>query len=100
MDRNFLYGIIVLLSLTDAMIYIQKTDPNLLSKFLPGSASDSWQSKDPGWNQKPDGEKKEEKKDDKAEPKSEANPSEEKQDRQESQPSEPKKRRFFKGCFS
>ena len=100
MDRNFLYGIIVLLSLTDAMIYIQKTDPNLLSNFLPGSTSESWQSKDPGWNTKPDDDKKEHKKDDKAEQKKEADPSEKKQDRQEVQPEEPRKRRFFKGCFS
>lgn len=100
MDRNFLYGIIVLLSLTDAMIYIQKTDPNLLSKFLPGSVSDSWQSKDPGWNSKPDNEKKEDKKEEKSEPKKEANPSEDKQDKSDSQPAEPRKRRFFRGCFS
>ena len=62
MDRNFLYGVIVLLSLTDCLIYIKKTDPNLLEKFMPFSnQSENWQSKDPGWNSKPNIEKKEEK---------------------------------------
>ena len=62
MDRSFLYGIIVLLGITDALIYIQKTDPNLLGNLLP--RSENWQ-KDPGWNQKPEQEKKEEKKEEK-----------------------------------
>lgn len=63
MDRSFLYGIVVLLSLTDTVIYIQKTNPNLIEKFVPSSKDGSWQSKDPGWNVKPDIDKKEEKKD-------------------------------------
>lgn len=59
MDRSFLYGIIVLLALTDLVIYIQKTDPNLISKFVPSlSENNGWQSKDPGWNVKPETEKK------------------------------------------
>lgn len=66
MDRSFLYGIIVLLGITDAMVYIQKTDPNIFGNFLPGSHSESWQ-KDPGWSQKPEQDKKEEKKEQKKE---------------------------------
>lgn len=66
MDRSFLYGIIVLLGITDAMLYIQKTDPNLFGNFLPGSHSENWQ-KDPSWSQKPEQEKKEEKKEQKKE---------------------------------
>lgn len=62
MDRNLLYGVIVLLSLTSCLIYINKTDPNLLEKFMHFPyQSENWQSKDPGWNSKPNIENKEEK---------------------------------------
>jgi len=95
MDRSFLYGVIVLLAITDGLIYIQKTDPSLLSKFMPFSSShENWQSKDPGWNVKPDAEKKDSKPEtkpesDKSDKKSEAKPE---QDQEESAP----KSRHFK----
>ena len=91
MDRGFLYGIIVLLSLTDLVIYIQKTDPNLIAKIMPSTSQDSsWQSKDPGWDKKPEAEKKEEKKDS-TEEKKDVAPEEEK-----SQAEPRKKHRFFR----
>lgn len=52
MDRSFLYGIIILLAITDGLIYIQRTDPSLIAKFIPNSSADSWQNKDPGWDNK------------------------------------------------
>jgi hypothetical protein len=62
MDRNFLYGIILLLSLTFCFIYIKKTDPNLFDKFMPlSNSSENWQNKDPNWKSEPNIEKKEEK---------------------------------------
>lgn len=84
MDRSFLYGLIVLLTITDGILYIQKTDPSLLSKFVPFlSNKENWQSKDPGWNSKPEIDKKESKpekkpdSDNKPDNKSEANPDQE-----------------------
>lgn len=64
MDRSFLYGIIVLLGITDAVIYIQKTEPNLFGNFFSGANPEGWR-KDPGWSQDPGkkDEKKEQKKD-------------------------------------
>ena len=83
MDRSFLYGLVVLLGITDALVYIQKTDPNLLSKFNPMSQSDGWQ-KDPGWSQKPE-DKKEPKKDEAKpeEKKEESEPQQEKEQQEQ-----------------
>lgn len=62
MDRSFLYGIIVLLALTDSIIYIQKTDPSLIAKLLPfKEGDDGWKSKEPGWEAKPGDDKKDKK---------------------------------------
>lgn len=62
MDRSFLYGIIVLLALTESIIYIQKTDPGLIAKLLPfKKGDDGWKSTEPGWEAKPGDEKKDKK---------------------------------------
>lgn len=64
MDRSFLYGIVVLLALTDSIIYIQKTDPSLIANLLHlTDGGDDWKSKEPGWEVKPGDDRKDKKPD-------------------------------------
>jgi len=100
MDKNFLYGIIVLLSITDAFIYIQKTNPNILDNFLPWSQNESWQNKDPDWGVKPNLNKKDENKEEKKEDLNEINPKEKEQNKEGNKGEKKRRMRFFNGCFS
>jgi len=47
---------IALLSLANAAVYIQKTNPSFFSRFIPHneSKSDSWLNEDPGWRNNED----------------------------------------------
>lgn len=52
MNKSFLYGIITLLVLGSAIMYIQKSNPSFFSKLMGGGA-ESWIYEDPGWENNP-----------------------------------------------